>query len=110
MYDRDALLNDLDEIDSANEAKAADARASFDRIDLALWGTPTAESVAVHAQTKRERISGFYGVAFNQGKGLWDAKLRVNKLKRSIGSYATKEVAAEAYDYAATKVYGTCTS
>ena len=36
----------------------------------------------------------------------WEAKLRLNGGKRSIGSYATKEVAAEAYDCAATKVYG----
>lgn len=50
--------------------------------------------------------SGFKGVHLHTKTGLWRARIKVNKKEILIGYYATKNMAAKAYNNAAVELFG----
>jgi hypothetical protein len=58
-------------------------------------------------QANRPQVNGiFKGVHQLKSNGLWQAAVKVNRKKIFLGSYATAEDAARAYDSAATEAFG----
>lgn len=50
--------------------------------------------------------SGYKGVRYKKNQNLWEARIRLNGKRRSIGYYATAVRAAIAYDKAAREMHG----
>ena len=50
--------------------------------------------------------SGFRGVSWNASKRKWVAQINVNEKRKHVGSFASPEEAARAYDKAAKENYG----
>jgi hypothetical protein len=53
-----------------------------------------------------KNTSGFKGVSYYSRNGKWQAKIRVNGIKRHLGHFLTPEDAARAYDKAALELFG----
>ena len=53
---------------------------------------------AINRRMRRTNTSGFVGVGFNKSKGKWEASLKLNNIYKYIGSFLTKEEAAQARD------------
>ncbi|MGJ4857061.1 HNH endonuclease signature motif containing protein [Labrys sp. La1] len=56
--------------------------------------------------TGRNNTSGFKGVSWHKGRGMWVARIQVEGRPRSLGYHADKKVAAAAYDRAAKELFG----
>jgi len=61
---------------------------------------------AVNRQKQRNNTSGYPGVALHKPTGRWEAKIRVNRERISLGYFNTPEEAARAYIAAALKYRG----
>ena len=60
-----------------------------------------------HNQGKRKtNTSGFKGVYFNKTEKRWKARIMTNNKQKSLGGFATPELAYEAYQQAALKFHG----
>lgn len=59
-----------------------------------------------NARRRRDNSSGFRGVSWSRQSGKYKAQIRDNKVKTYLGSYATAEEAALAYDVAARRIFG----
>jgi hypothetical protein len=53
----------------------------------------------------RNNTSGYRGVSWHKGKQRWEAKIRVNGHRLSLGRYKTAEEAARAYDAVAREYF-----
>jgi hypothetical protein len=53
----------------------------------------------------KNNTSGYRGVSWHKGKQRWEAKIRVNNARLSLGRYKTAEEAAHAYDKAAKEYF-----
>jgi hypothetical protein len=68
--------------------------------------------IATRAQNQRNRTkqrnntSGFKGVYWNTEARRWLAQIKVERIRKHIGYYATAEEAARAYDAAALRYHG----
>lgn len=67
---------------------------------------------ATHRQNKfnvgirKSNLSGFKGVSWCKRDRRWRATIRIDGVKRSLGYFISKELAAEAYKEAAIKYHG----
>lgn len=50
--------------------------------------------------------SGYKGVCFDKRTGLWEVKIKVNKVSRRVGFFSDKHEAARAYNEAAIEGFG----
>lgn len=54
----------------------------------------------------KTNTSGFKGVSFRNGKGVWRAGIMIDGIQRALGVFKTPEAAAQAYDAAAFAAWG----
>jgi hypothetical protein len=54
----------------------------------------------------RSNTSGFKGVHYHKPNKRWQARIVKDRIRRSLGLYATAEAAARAYDKAARELHG----
>lgn len=55
---------------------------------------------------QQNNTSGYVGVYFDKRGKRWRAQIKIQSKTKSLGSYKTKEEAAEVYDLAATLLFG----
>jgi len=72
------------------------------RIDNLRDATPTQNQY----NKVQPNIHGYKGVTWRDRKSPWLAKIRVNGVRINLGSFATKEEAAKAYEEACLKYHG----
>lgn len=61
---------------------------------------------SANTRLKSDNTSGFRGVTWHKQSGKWLARIYKNGVQKSLGLYATKSVAAEAYGKASADLYG----
>lgn len=60
----------------------------------------------IDSNPSNNNTSGYNDVCFNKKSGNWRATIYINKTKKHLGLFDTKELAAKAYSDAAIDLYG----
>ena len=81
---------------------------NHNRIDNRKSNLRICTNMENHRNTLKHKTntSGYKGVSWNKYSGKWEARIRVNKRKLSLGYFTDLIEAAEAYDVAATLYFG----
>jgi AP2 domain len=80
-----------------------------DKCDLRRANLITVNEATVRRRAhkwQKPTSSQFKGVSWHKQAGRWEAYIKVDGKRRSLGLYGTEHAAAEAYDNAALKLFG----
>lgn len=68
--------------------------------------TPALNSAYQRKQNNPRKTSQYKGVSFKTDKGKWRAVMQINRKHIHLGYFSSQKEAADAYDAAATRVWG----